>query len=262
MEPKGRVILVTGASNGIGLAVAGALARAGASVVYAARSLDKLTAAVERVRADGASAMAVEMDVVSDASVAAAVDAVLERFGRIDVVVNNAGNGGRLGLWSSTDAAVTRAMFEVHLFGMERVTRAVLPSMLERGAGTIVNVASTVAWVPMPAASAYSAAKAAVVAFSESLRAELADRGIRVLIFAPPHTSTGAGRDWPLDLPRIFSPEEVALQFIRALRTERLRYVAGGNNMLLLLQRVSPRLAARIMRNIGLKAVAKAHSAL
>jgi NADP-dependent 3-hydroxy acid dehydrogenase YdfG len=82
-----------------------------------------------------------------------------ERFGHTDAVVNNAGKGSKLAFGDSTDPSVTRALFEVHVFGMERVSRAVLPSMLARGSGTIVNIASTVAWVPMPAAAAYCAAK-------------------------------------------------------------------------------------------------------
>jgi NADP-dependent 3-hydroxy acid dehydrogenase YdfG len=150
--------------------------------VLAARSIDTLRAEAERLTAGGATALAVPLDVTSDASVAAAVDEVLGRLGRIDAVVNNAGNAGRLSPWDRMDPAATRAMFDVHVFGMERVTRAVLPHMLARGSGTIVNIASTLAWVPMPMAAAYSAAKAAVLSFSESLRGELAGRGVDVVL--------------------------------------------------------------------------------
>ncbi|WP_437612468.1 SDR family NAD(P)-dependent oxidoreductase [Sorangium sp. So ce834] len=258
MEPKGKVIIVTGASSGIGLASARALAREGARVVLAARSLARLSAEADRIARDGGSAMAVEMDVTSDASVGAAVASILERLGRIDVVINNAGNGGKMSLWESTDGAFTRAMFDVHVFGMERVTRAVLPAMLAQGSGTVVNIASTVAWVPMPAAAAYSAAKAAVVAFSESLRGELEGRGVRVTVFAPPHTSTAAGNDWPLEGPQIFAPEWVAEQLVETLRRERRSFLAGASNRsLLVLQRIAPGLAARIMKDIGLRAGAK-----
>jgi short-subunit dehydrogenase len=259
MEPNGKVIVVTGASTGIGLASARALAREGASVVLAARSMDRLSAEADRIRAEGGTAMAVEMDVTSDASVAGAASAILGRFGRIDAVVNNAGNGGKLAFWASTDAAVTREMFEVHLFGMERVTRAVLPTMRDRGSGTIVNIASTVAWVPMPTAAAYCAAKAAVVAFSESLRGELASEGIEVVVFGPPHTSTDAGREWPLEGPRIFTPEWVAEELVRTLRRRRHRFLAGASNRALLtIQRIAPSLAMRIMKDIGLRAGSKA----
>lgn len=257
MKFRDKVIVVTGASYGIGCAVATALVHEGASVVFAARSADKLHQAVSRATAAGGVAMAVPMDVTSDESVAAAIAAVLQRFGRIDVVINNAGNGGRLDYWVSTSASATRDMFDVHVLGTERVMRAVLPSMLERGAGTIVNIASTVAWVPMPGAAAYSAAKAAVVSLSETLRAELAGKGIDVRVFAPPHTSTEAGENWPLDLPKMFTTDWVAAALIRYLKGKRARAIPGGNGVLLLIQRISPRLAARIMNGVGFRAVAK-----
>jgi short-subunit dehydrogenase len=193
--------------------------------------------------------------------VAAAVAAVLARFGRIDVVLNNAGNGGELGFWAEAAPDHLRAMFDVHVFGMERVARAVLPAMLAQGSGTIVNVTSTVAWVPMPTAAAYSAAKAAVLAFSESLRAELAPRGIEVVLFAPPHTSTEAGRAWPLEGPRIQTPEWVAAELVETLRRGRKRRLAGASNRaLLVIQRIAPAYAAYIMRRMGLEAGAKARA--
>ena len=257
MEPKGKVILVTGASSGIGLATARALAREGAQVVIAARSLDALEAEAERLRRGGDTALAVAMDVTSDASVAAAVEGIVRRFGRIDVVVNNAGNAGRLTFWAAADPAATRQMFDVHVFGMERVTRAVLPHMLEQGGGTVVNIASTLAWVPMPMAAAYSAAKAAVLSFSESLRAELADRGVEVMLFAPPHTRTPS--EMPLRGPRIHSPEWVAEELVRSLRRGRACFLAGASNRaLLVMRRIAPGVASRIMRDIGLRAGARA----
>jgi len=257
MEPKGKVILVTGASSGIGLATARALAREGAHVVIAARSLDALEAEAERLRRGGDTALAVAMDVTSDASVAAAVEGIVRRFGRIDVVVNNAGNAGRLTFWAAADPAATRQMFDVHVFGMERVTRAVLPHMLEQGGGTVVNIASTLAWVPMPMAAAYSAAKAAVLSFSESLRAELADRGVEVMLFAPPHTRTPS--EMPLRGPRIHSPEWVAEELVRSLRRGRACFLAGASNRaLLVMRRIAPGVASRIMRDIGLRAGARA----
>lgn len=251
MDPKGKVILVTGASSGIGLASARALAAAGAMVALAARSAQRL-----EHEAATSGGLAVPMDVTDDTSVADGVARVLDRFGHIDAVVNFAGNGGRLTLWDEAPADHLRTMVDTHLFGAERVARAVLPSMLARGQGIIVNIASTVGWVPMPAAAAYSAAKAAILAFSESLRGELAGRGVRVMVFAPPHTSTEAGKEWPLEGPRVHTPEWVAEQFVRALRAEQPRFLAGASNRMLLgIQRLSPAYAAFIMRRIGLKAL-------
>jgi NAD(P)-dependent dehydrogenase (short-subunit alcohol dehydrogenase family) len=262
MELADKVIVVTGASNGIGLAIAHALVAERAQVVFAARSLPKLQAEAARATAAGGRALAIELDVTRDASVARAIAAVLARFGRVDVLINDAGNGGTLGLWSASDADTTRRMFDVHLLGSERTMRAVVPAMRAQGGGVIVNFASTVAWVPMPGAAAYSSAKAAVVALSHALRAELARDGIDVRVFAPPHTSTDAGKAWPLPLPKIFAPEWVADQLVRALRGPQPRVVPGGNGMLLLLQRLSPRLAAHIMDGIGWKALTECERGL
>jgi NAD(P)-dependent dehydrogenase (short-subunit alcohol dehydrogenase family) len=261
MDPKDKVILVTGASSGIGLAAARALARAGAAVVLAARSREKLATEAERIRAAGGAALAITLDVTSDDSAAASIEATLARFGRVDALVNNAGNGGELRFWAEAEPDHLRAMFDVHVFGAERMARAVLPAMREQGGGTIVNVASTVAWVPMPSAAAYSAAKAAIVSLSESLRAELSPDGIEVVLFSPPHTSTDAGRAWPLEGPRVQTPDWVADELVSTLRSGRKRRLAGASNrMLLVIQRIAPAYAAYIMRDIGLRAVARARA--
>jgi short-subunit dehydrogenase len=261
MRIEGKVVLITGASSGIGEASARALARCGARVALAARSVDRLRRLADELTREGHSASPFEMDVTSDASVASAVEDVGRRLGPIDVVVNNAGNGGRLSFFEATAPEHMRAMFDVHVFGTERVTRAVLPAMLERRAGTLVNVVSAVAYVPMPAAAAYCAAKAAVVAFSEALRGEVADRNVSVVLFAPPHTQTEAGRAWPLDLPKQFMPAFVADALVTTLRRDRREALPGGNAALLWLSRLSPRLAARMMRGIGLRAARKALAA-
>ena len=257
MNVEDKVIVVTGASSGIGLAIAHALVREGARVAFTARSADRLEAEVERARRSGGEAIAVPMDVTSDSSVNAAIETILARYGRVDVVVNNAGNAGEMNLWSAMTPEEVRTMFDVHLLGSERVMRAALPAMRRHGGGTIVNFASTVAWVPMPGAAAYSAAKAALVSLSEAHREELAKEQIDVRVFAPPHTSTEAGRRMPLDLPKIFTPEWVASEFVTFLRGRRPRALPGGNGMLLFLQRVSPRLASRIMAGLGFKALSK-----
>lgn len=257
MQIEGKVIVVTGASSGIGLAVAHTLVRQGARVAFTARSADRLEAEVARARAAGGDAIAVPMDVTSDDSVEAAIGSILDRYGRIDVVVNNAGNAGEMNLWSAMSAEQVRSMFEVHVLGSERVMRAALPAMRRQKSGTIVNFAFTVAWVPMPGAAAYSAAKAALVSLSEALREELRREGIDVRLFAPPHTSTEAGKRMPLDLPKILTPEWVAARFVDFLRGNRARALPGGTGMLLVVQRMSPRLASRIMTGLGFKALSK-----
>lgn len=257
MELTGTIVWITGASQGIGAEAARQLARQGAHVVLSARGRAALDEREREIRAEGGEASVVELDVTDDASVQRAMGEVLRRHGRIDVLVNNAGNGGSLGFFVDGSSAATRAMFDVHLFGTERMTRAVLPSMLERGAGRIVNVVSTVAYVPMPGAAAYCSTKAAVVAFTQALRGELAGTGVELVLFSPPHTQTEAGKAWPLELPKQFSPAEAAEALVATLRKDRRDHLAGGNQALLWLQRISPRWAEGIMRKIGLRATQK-----
>jgi short-subunit dehydrogenase len=130
--------------------------------------------------------------------------------------------------------------------------------MIERGSGRIVNVVSTVAYVPMPGASAYCAAKAAVVAFTNALRGELAHTPVQLVLYSPPHTQTKAGEQWPLDLPKQFDVGYAAKGLVAVLERDLRDRLAGGNNMLLWLQRISPSWAASIMRDIGLKATRRA----
>jgi short-subunit dehydrogenase len=255
MDPKGKVVFVVGASYGIGLASAQAFAKAGAQVVLGARSRDLLDGAVAQMRARGAHATAVTIDVTDNASVCAAVAEIVHTIGRIDLVINCAGNAGALGAWAAADSGALRAMFDVHVFGAERVARAVLPIMTAQGGGTIVNIASAVAWVPMPMAAAYSSAKAAIVAFSNALRVELATQKIKVMVFSPPHTKTEAGKSWPLKGPQMFEPEEVAADLLRAVRRNRHTFLSGvTNRLLLIVQRIWPGYAATMMKSVGLNA--------
>ena len=159
------------------------------------------------MRGHGDQALAVQLDVTQDASVSAAVAQVEAAFGRIDVVANNAGSGGGMRRWRDSEPGALREMFDVHVFGAERVMRAVVPIMARQGHGTIVNFSSTLGYVAMPGTSAYNAAKASVIMLSRTLRAELQGSGIDVRVFSPPHTSTESGKQMPLELPAAaFSP--------------------------------------------------------
>ncbi len=242
MEFGNQVWLVSGASSGIGLQVGLALRARGARVAFAARGADRLRTLVAASTAGAPREIAVPLDVTDDVSVRDGVRTVLGAFGRIDGLVNMAGNGGALQRWDAAGGTHLREMFEVHVFGAERMARAVVPAMRRQGVGTIVNIASTVAWVPMPGA----------------LRAELEGTGIDVRVFAPPHTRTEAGVRWPLPLPRIFEPDWVAQQLLRSLQQGSPLSLPGGNRPLLWLQRLSPTLATRLMNRIGFSALQRA----
>src|SRR5947207_4383998 len=177
----GRVALVTGASSGIGEAAADALLGAGFTVYGTSRQ-----AAVGEER-DGV--VFVPLDVTDDESVAGAVRELLERSGRIDVLVNNAGLG-ITGAAEESSIEQARALFDTNLFGSMRMTRAVLPQMREQGSGRIINVSSVLGLVPAPYGALYAATKHAIEGYSESLDHELREDGVRVLLVEPAYTRT------------------------------------------------------------------------
>ncbi|WP_067819351.1 oxidoreductase [Actinomadura kijaniata] len=176
-----KVWLVTGATSGFGRAIAEAAVAAGDVVVAAARrpaALDDLVAAHPgRVEA-------VELDVTDAAAVDAAVAGVVERHGRVDVLVNNAGRS-HVGAVEETTDAELRALFEVHVFGPAALTRAVLPHMRRRGGGAIVQMSSMGGQMSFAGFGAYSATKFALEGLSEALADEVRPFGIKVLVVEP-----------------------------------------------------------------------------
>jgi len=177
----GKTAVVTGASSGIGAAVARALRAEGASVALAARSLAKLEALADEL---GPNAAPFAMDVADDASVKAGFVAIAERFGEIDVLVNNAGFG-KFERVADADDRSFRDMMEVNYFGTVRCTRAVLPGFVARGAGSIVNVASVAGKFGTAKSAGYSATKHAVLGFTNALRQELHGTGVHVMAVNP-----------------------------------------------------------------------------
>src|SRR6266700_3461800 len=170
------VALVTGASSGIGRAAARALAEAGFEVAGTSRNTAKVTP-VDGVRF-------LDLDVASDASVHAAVGQVIERSGRIDVLVNNAGVGAA-GAAEESSVAQDQRVFDVNVFGVIRMTKAVLPHMRARGSGRIINISSVLGFVPAPYMASYAAAKHAIEGYSESVDHEVREHGVRVLLVQP-----------------------------------------------------------------------------
>jgi NAD(P)-dependent dehydrogenase (short-subunit alcohol dehydrogenase family) len=207
---QGQVALVTGAGRGIGRAVAIALSEAGSAVVLGARTLPQLEEVATEVQHRGSQAVVAPMDVTDMQSVRHAVSIAMDRFGRIDLLVNNAGsnNGtedGAVGpLWQINPDAWLNDV-EVNLRGSFLCTHAVLPHMVAAGAGRIVNIVSLAAMMPWPFDSAYACSKAAVIRLTDSLSEELRDRGVYVFALSPGSVDTelrsgavdsAAGRKW------------------------------------------------------------------
>ncbi len=174
------VALVTGASSGIGRATAKALQSAGFRVFGTSRRASAESA-------DGVTMLA--CDVTNDESVAKLVDEVLAKAGRIDLLVNNAGVG-LLGGAEESSTAQAQALFDVNVFGVIRVTSAVLPAMRRQGKGRIVNLSSVLGLIPAPYSALYASTKHAIEGYSESLDHEMRTFGIRVVLVEPAYTRT------------------------------------------------------------------------
>jgi Short-chain dehydrogenases of various substrate specificities len=188
-----QVVLITGASAGIGEAVALEAAKRGARLVLAARREGLLRNVKDLVESRGAEALVVPTDMADTAQVEALAQKALDHFGRVDILVNNAGYG-QMGPVEEVDVAAMRRQFEVNVFGLHALTRALLPQMRERGSGRILNLSSVAGQMSMPFSGVYSATKFAVEALSDALRVEVAPFGIKVIVIEPGPVATEFGR--------------------------------------------------------------------
>jgi short-subunit dehydrogenase len=180
---KGSVVFITGASSGIGRAIALDAARRGASVVVAARRLDRLTELAKEIEAAGAGALAVLCDVTSEQSLAEAVEAALRRFGRLDIVFANAGFGV-VGKFERLTIADFERQFATNVFGVLKTAKAALPA-LRQTRGSLVITGSVMGYLSLPEGAPYPMSKFAVRALAESLYHELKNDGVHVMHVAP-----------------------------------------------------------------------------
>lgn len=190
----GKVAIVTGAGQGLGRAYAEALAAEGASVVIAEINEGSAKDTAEAITNAGGAALAVRTDVTDPDSCEAMVAAAVERFGTVDILVNNAAiyDGLVMDAMEDLDIATWDRVLSVNVKGTWLATRAVAPLMKEKGYGKIVNISSTVAYIGPPLLLHYVASKGAVVAMTKALAKELGDYGVRVTALAPGMTFTEA----------------------------------------------------------------------
>ena len=228
MNPKGAVVAITGASAGIGLAAARAFANEGSLVSVAARRKGRLLDLVNEIEGRGGRAIAHVVDVSVEADVHRFVDDTVKAFGRIDVLINNAGFGVR-GKVDETPSADFERLMRTNYLGTVYGCQAALKHMRAQGRGILMNVSSVVGHRSMPGNGAYSATKAAQISLTESLRVELRDTGIHAMSVHPIGTITefpdvaareSGGRTGGPIGPRQ-TAEQVALAMVRAVRRPR-----------------------------------------
>ncbi len=213
---KGLRVLVTGASQGIGRALAAVAAAKGCRVLAAARSQPLLDELAAEVRKAGGTLETVAADITKPADRAAMVEAARRHFGGMDVLINNAGIGAT-GHFVDTTAETLRTIFETNYFGLTETTRAFLPLLKAGRQPAVVNIGSVVGKRALPARALYSASKFAVAGFSEAIREELYKDGVEVLVVSPGLTQTNFSKNMleqkakvQLDHLRGMTSEEVA----------------------------------------------------
>jgi short-subunit dehydrogenase len=216
MNVKDKVVIVTGASSGIGLATAQLLSKNGAKVVLAARSLAKLQELSKQLP----DSLVIQVDMTDEAQIKAMVAKTIEHFGRIDILVNNAGRGYDASI-TDTDAKKFQELFTLDVIGPLTAMQAVIPYMQKQGGGSIINISSGTALMALPGMSAYSSLKRALVGISLTAREELKTDKINVGVVYPYITLTDFEKntlkakvpeqeeDWSSDDPN-FKPPDTA----------------------------------------------------
>jgi 3-oxoacyl-[acyl-carrier protein] reductase len=247
MRFQSKNIFITGASRGIGLAIAKAFAQEGATVLMTARSEEKLRTEAISINKNGGKAWFHTMDVTNDESVINTTQLALKEYGQIHVLINNAAIAYQ-GLFLRSEPSIARAEMESNYFGLLRVSRAILPSMVEKVEGTLVVVSSVTGRLPFPTQSTYSASKAAIIAFSEALRGEIQPYGIKVLVVLPGVTDTEMARNIIMDGPPPQKPDEVAKIVLESVASGKKEVVTRfPSRILIALKMLAPNLVDKIM---------------
>lgn len=220
MDLRDRVALVTGGSSGIGRAVATALGRAGCRIAICARTEDDLERAAQRMASEGVEVLALAADVSREEDVDRLAETVADEMGGPDILVNNAGIA-RFGRFDELDVQDLDEVFGVNVRGLFLVSRAVVPGMMERGEGVIVNVASLAGKNTFAGGAVYAASKHAVMGLSKCMMLDLREHGIRVVTVCPGSVDTpffDKQARFDPDRDSILKPEDVAELVVHAVR--------------------------------------------
>jgi short-subunit dehydrogenase len=251
---RGKRILITGASGGIGRSLAEHAGARGASVVLAARNAERISQLAQTLRTRGVDAFAVRTDVTSETDRRRLLGQTADRLGGLDILINNAGVAS-FGHFASSSEVILREIMEVNFCGPAELIRAAIPLLSEGKQPAIVNVSSMCGRRAMPAWSEYSASKCALTGLTEALKAEMARFDIDVLLVLPgmtrgefpEHLLADHGR-MHIGFERGMSPDEVADGILHALERKRSEVVLGRDaRWLLRFQRFFPRLLDRLI---------------
>ena len=256
---KNKLVIITGASSGIGKACAEKFAQEGANLVLAARSADKLSEVAENIARYGVQVLPVVTDVTREEDCKNLVEKALIKFGKIDVLVNNAGISMRAS-FSDLDISVLKKVMDVNFWGTVYCTRYAIASLLENK-GSVVGVSSIAGYKGLPGRTGYSSSKFAMHGFFEALRIENIKKGLHVLIACPGFTASnirntalaadGSSQgETPRDEQKMMHPEEVAMRIVSAVkdRKHRLTLTFSGK-LTVLLNKFFPKWVDKLVYN-------------
>ena len=247
---KDKVVIVTGASSGIGLAVSCEFAKAGSKVVMAARSAEKLAAKETEMRSLGYDVMACPTDVTDEQQCRNLVDKTVERYGTVNILINNAGISMRA-MFSELDLSVIKRLMDVNFWGTVYCTRYALPFIV-KNRGSIVGVSSVAGFHGLPGRTGYSASKFAMHGFLETIRIENLHRHLHVMIIAPGFTASEVRKhalladgseqgNSPRAEGRMMTPERVARALLKGIRKKkRNKILTLEGQLTALFQRIVP----------------------
>ena len=224
MDIQDKVVLITGASAGIGLATARLFAATGAKVAVAARSVEKLNQLAAELHRQSQTVLVVPTDMTHQAEVDRMVETTLQRYGSIDILINNAGQAAA-GTIADVNPDHYRQIIELNLFGPLHAIQAVVPAMRQQGGGLILNVSSMVSKMHLPGLGTYASTKAALNMLSDTARVELAPDNIRVITIYPRMTATDFGKNSLGQQPMRHQPRSAAPGPDRVI--DSAEYVAG-----------------------------------